>query len=64
MKCQGEIPSINNVATKTALNAIGNKIPSVSNLVKNQTITQNLMNLKTKLQIIIMINILQLQNLS
>ena len=34
MKCQDEIPSINNLATKTALNAIENKIPSVSNLVK------------------------------
>ena len=31
---KGEIPSITNLATKTALNAVENKIPSVSNLVK------------------------------
>ena len=31
---KGEIPSITNLATKTALNAVENKIPSVGNLVK------------------------------
>ena len=45
------------------LTAVEKKIPSVSNLVRKLTITQKLMKLKTKLQIIIMINILLLQNL-
>ena len=31
---KGEIPSITNLATKTALNAVENKILSVGNLVK------------------------------
>ena len=60
---KGEIPSITNLATKTALNAVENKIPSISNLVKKLTIIQKLMKLKRKLLIIIMINILLLQNL-
>ena len=62
---KGEIPHIANLATQTALNAVENKIPSVSNLVKknNLTVTQKLMKFKRKLQIIVMINILLLQNL-
>ena len=31
---KGEMPIITNLPTKTALNAVENKIPSVSNLVK------------------------------
>ena len=59
---KGQIPKITNLATTSALTAVENKIPSVSNLVKKMTITQTLMKLKRKLLIIIMINILLLQN--
>ena len=34
---KGEIPNINNLATTRALNAVEDKIPSVSNLVKKTT---------------------------
>ena len=40
-----------------------NKIPNVSNLVKNLTITEKSIKLKRKLLIMIMINLLPLQNL-
>ena len=60
---KGEIPSITNLVTETALYAAENKIPSVSNLVKKLTITQKLMKLKTKLLTIIMIHRFLLQNL-
>ena len=53
---------ISTLATKIALTAVENKIPSVSNLVKT-TITQKLVSLKRNLRIIIMTIILQLQNL-
>ena len=47
--------------TATALTAVENKIPSVSNLVKKKTtITQKLIKLKRKLLMIIMINVLLL----
>ena len=47
--------------TTTALTAVENKIPSVSNLVKKKTtITQKLIKLKRKLLMIIMINVLLL----
>ena len=49
---------MSNLATKTALTTVENKIPSVSNLVKKQTITQKLLTLKINLIIIIMANIL------
>ena len=49
--------------TTTALTAIENKIPNVSNLVKKVTITQTLMKLKRKLLIIVMTDMLLLQNL-
>ena len=62
MITKAEIPSINNLAT-TALTAVENKISDVSNLVKKLTITQQLMKLKRKLLITVMINILLLQNL-
>ena len=61
-KVKSEIPNINNLATKTPLNAVENKIPSVSNLAKKLTITQKLMKLKRKLLIIIIMNILLPQN--
>ena len=50
---------ISNLATKTALTTVENKIPSVSNLV----ITLKLQKLKINLIIIIMINILIIQSL-
>ena len=59
---KGEIPSITNLNTTSALTAVKNKMPSVSNLVKKLTITQKLMKLERKLLIIIMINILLQQN--
>ena len=61
---EDKIPDNTNLATKTTPNAkiyeVKGEIPSVSNSVKKLTITQNLMKLKRKLQIIIMINILLL----
>ena len=57
---EGKIPSVNNLATKTAFTAVQNKIPNVSNLVKQ---TDKLMKLKRKLLIIVMIDTLLLQNL-
>ena len=61
---KGEIPSITNLATTTALTAVENKTPIVSNLVKKLTITQKLVKLKIKLQLIaIKINIFLLKNL-
>ena len=60
---EGKNPDVSNLATKTALTTVENKISSVSNLVKKQTITLKLQKLKINLIIIIMINILLLQNL-
>ena len=60
---KNKIPDVNSLATKTALTTVENKIPNTSNLVKKQTMTRNLLKLKRKLLIMIMINILQLQNL-
>ena len=60
---ENKITDIADLATKTATNALENNIPSVCNLVKKLTITQELMKLKRRLLIIIMINILLLQNL-
>ena len=60
-----EISSITNLATITALTAVENKIPNVSNLVKKLTITQKLVKLKIKLLLImIMINLLLLKKLT
>ena len=51
------------LVTSTALTAVENKIPNVSNLVKKLTITQKLVKLKIKLlHIMIMINIPLLKN--
>ena len=58
---KGEIPNIRNLASTTVLTAVETKIPNVSNLVKK--LTQEIMNLKRKLLIMIMMNILLLQNL-
>ena len=61
---KGKLPNITNVASTMVLNAVEKKIHNVSNLVKKKmTITKNLLKLKRKLLIIIMINILLLQNL-
>ena len=58
---KGETPSITYLATSTALTAVENKIPNVSNFVKKKlTITQKLMKWKWKLLVMIMINILLL----
>ena len=51
------MPSISGLATNSALNAVENKIPSTSGLVKKkQIITQKLVKWKVKSIIIIMIN--------
>ena len=60
---KGEIPSITNLANKTAFTAVENKIPSVSNFAKRLTTRQTLKKLKIKLLIITMINIVLLQKL-
>ena len=60
-----KLPNITNLGTTstTAYIAVENKITSVSDLVKKLTVTQNLVKLKTKLLLImIMINILPLNN--
>ena len=40
------MPDISNLATKTALSTVENKIPDISNLVKKLIITQRLLVLK------------------
>ena len=59
---EGKIPDISNLATKTALTTVENKIPNVNNFVK-KIMTQKLLVLKINLIIIIMKNILILQSL-
>ena len=56
---QSKIPDVNSVAAKTALITVENEIPNISKLV----MTQKLLKLKTKLLVMIIINILQLQSL-
>ena len=58
-----EIPRISGLATISALDAVENKIASVTNLVKKTDYDTKSMKLKRKLLIITMINILLLQNL-
>ena len=60
---EGKIPSINGLATNSALTAVENKIPDMSSLVKRQITIQRLVKLKKKLMITIMTNTLLLQNL-
>ena len=60
---KGEIPNVTNLASTTAVTAVENKIPNVSNFVKKLTITQRFMKLKRKLLIIVMINVLLIKNL-
>ena len=43
---KGEIPSITNLATTTALIVVENKICNVNNLVKKLTVIQKLVKLK------------------
>ena len=60
---KNKIPYNNDLATTTALTAVKNKIPNVSNFLKKLT-TQKLLILKLKLlMILIMVNILLLKNL-
>ena len=58
-----DFPDISNLAMKTALAAVENEIPSVSNLVNKTNCNTKITELKINLMIIIMINILQLQSL-
>ena len=58
------LTNLPNLAPTTALTAIENKIPNVSNLVTKKTIKLKLVKFKTKLVLImIMMNILLLKNL-
>ena len=60
---KNKIPYNTDLATTTALTAVKNKIPNVSNFLKKLT-TQKLLRLKLKLlMILIMVNILLLKNL-
>ena len=45
---KSKIPTINGLATSSALTAVKNKIPDVSNLVKKRSIMQKLVKLKQK----------------
>ena len=54
-------PDVSNLGTKTALTTVENNIPGVSNLVKKTDYNTKLQ--KWKINLIIMINILILQNL-
>ena len=61
---KNKIPYNNDLATTTALTAVKNKIPNVSNLLKKLTIAKKLLRLKLKLLLIlIMVNILLPKNL-
>ena len=60
---EGKIPGISNLATKAALTTVENKIPDVSNLVKQQIIILKLQKLKINLLTIIMTNILIFKSL-
>ena len=57
-----EIPSIIGSATTSALTAVENKIPNVSNLVKKTDYDTKVNKIEKKLLIISLINILLLQN--
>ena len=56
---EGKISSISPLAANAVLTTAENKIPSISNLVKKQIMTQKLLKLKINLLIMIMTNILQ-----
>ena len=60
---EGKIPDVTNLATKTTLITVENKIPKVSSLVKKKIMTLKLQKLKMNLIIIITINILILKSL-
>ena len=55
--------NISNLATKSTLTTVENKIPNVNNSVKKQTITLKLQRFEISLIIIIMINILIIKSL-
>ena len=56
-----KILDVSGLATKTALTTVENKIPSITGLVKNETIILRLLILKINSTIIMMINMLLLQ---
>ena len=61
---KNKIPYNTDLTTTTALTAVKNKIPNVSNLLKKLTIATKLLRLKLKLLLIlIMVNILLPKNL-
>ena len=60
---KGEIPSITNLATSSALTAVENQIPCVSNSVKKADYNTKINEIEKKITVIIMVNILLLQNL-
>ena len=60
---KNDIRNITGLATTSALAAVENKIPSVTNLVKKLVMIQKLGKLKQNSLIILMINILPPQNL-
>ena len=60
---EGKIPSISGLVTTSALTAVKNKIPSVSNLVKKTDYDTKISELEKNLLIITMINISPPQNL-
>ena len=64
MKLENKIQVVSSLATKTALSTVEDKIPSVSSLVKKQTMTQKLVRLKRNFLIIIVTNILQPKSLT
>ena len=57
------MPSITGLATNSALNAVENKIPDVSSLVKRTDYDPEISEIEKRLVIIVMTNILLPQNL-
>ena len=49
IELKNKIPDTSNLATKTALTAVGNKIPSISNLVKKTDYNTKVTDIKNKL---------------
>ena len=60
---ENKILSISGLATASALTAVENKIPNISNLVRKTDYNTKINEIEKKLMIIVIINILLLQNL-
>ena len=60
---EDKIPDITKLATTTALTAVENKIPNVSNIIKKTDFNTKINEIEKKLLIMIMVNILLLTNL-